>query len=212
MLKILLVDDHEMLRSGLKVFLKSILPHAATDEAANGEEAFKKIKQEKYQLVMLDINMPGTDSWGLLQNILVVDPGANVLVFSMNPEELYARRYLQGGARGYIGKNAPNEEMAAAIQAVLSGKNYMSPALKMLFATEIIDRKKQSSNPFDRLSTREFAIMQHLVEGDSPAEICARFNLHSSTVATYKSRIFEKLDCKKINDLVLLAKLYQESL
>ncbi len=208
MIKILLIDDHAIIRKGLKMYIKKMIPHAETDEAVDGDSAFIKIKQHDYKLIVLDVNMPGTDSSSLMTNILAVKPQANILIFSMNAEEGYARRYLQLGAKGYISKTAEPDEIGVAITTVLANKKYISPALKMSFAEEVIDKKKKADNPFDELSPREFEIVQHMIKGESPAEICNQLNLHSSTVATHKARIFQKLNCKNVLDIIALAKLY----
>ncbi|MEN9572060.1 MAG: hypothetical protein RL172_3291 [Bacteroidota bacterium] len=204
MTNILLIDDHEIIRSGLKMCVKSLVPDGEVDEAADGDSAYKKVKQKEYQLIVMDICMPGTDSFGLLGNILATRPSANILVFSMNEEKVFAKRYLQLGAKGYICKSAPHSEIINAITVVLNNKRYLSPFLKTLLTDELIEQKKD--NPFDNLSQREFEIVQHLIRGESPAAICKKLSIHSSTVATHKARIFDKLNCKNVIEICTLAK------
>jgi two-component system, NarL family, invasion response regulator UvrY len=206
MKKILLVDDHEVIRSGLKMYIENLLPHSLIEEAGDGDIALEKIRQGQYDLIILDINMPATDSFGLMANILAVRPGINILIFSMNAEEVYAKRYLQLGAKGYVSKNAAQADIAEAIITVLENKRYLSQSLKVLLADEQIDNK--SNNPFHHLSPREFEIVQHLIRGQSSAKICQELSLHPSTVGTFKTRIFEKLHCHNIIELFALAKVH----
>lgn len=205
-MNILLADDHVIIRTGLKRFISSYIVGANIDEAIDGDSAFAKIKATIYQLIILDINMPNTDSFGLLSNIMVIRPEANVLMFSMNAEEIYAKKYLQLGAKGYLCKTASPSEIQTALDTVISGKRYISSALSQTFAEAVIG--KQAENPFDRLSPREFEIVLHLLKGESLASICKTLTLQTSTVGTHKARIFEKLQCSNIIDINALAKLY----
>lgn len=202
---ILLVDDHSIVRTGLKLLIHDFLAHTTIDEAHDGDSALKKIKQKNYDLVVMDVNMPNTDSFGALQTILTFNPSLKIIMFSMNAEEVYARRYLKMGAMGYIRKDAPNNEIEKAITTVLNNKTYVSPELTRKLLSDL-HSKHESENPFDKLSTREFEVVQHLVQGDSVAEISKKLNVHTSTVGTHKARIFEKLQCHNIIDLTNLAK------
>ena len=208
---ILLVDDHSIVRTGLKLLIHDFLPHTNIDEANDGNSALEKIKQKNYDLVVMDVNMPNTDSFGTLQTILTINSSIKVIMFSMNAEEVYARRYLKMGAMGYIRKDAPNSEIEKAITSVLNNKSYVSQELtqKMLYD---LHSKTESENPFDKLSTREFEIVQHLAQGDSVAEISKKLNVHTSTVGTHKARIFEKLHCHNVIDLTNLAKAHNVTL
>lgn len=202
---ILLVDDHSIVRTGLKLLIHDFLPHTDIDEANDGNSALEKIKQKNYDLVVMDVNMPNTDSFGTLQTILTINSSIKVIMFSMNAEEVYARRYLKIGAMGYIRKDAPNSEIEKAITTVLNNKTYVSPELAQKILHDL-HSKTESENPFDKLSTREFEIVQHLAQGDSVAEISKKLNVHTSTIGTHKARIFEKLHCHNVIDLTNLAK------
>ena len=204
--KLLLVDDHSVLRTGMKIIIESFLPHVTIDEAEDGDSAFEKIKQNEYDLLILDVNMPNTDSFGFVSNILSFKPGAKILMFSMNDEEIYAKRYLKMGAMGYIKKDAPQDEIKKAITAVLNNKRYISAELNEKLLKDL--HKGNTENPFDKLSPREFEIVQHLTSGESLSEICQKLKLHTSTVGTHKARIFEKLSCNNIIDLTKLAKVH----
>ncbi len=205
--KLLLVDDHSIVRKGLKLIIEDFLAHAEIMEAHDGDSAFEKIKHNAFDLVVLDVNMPNTDSFGLLQTILSFRASMKIMMFSMNAEEIYAKRYLKMGAMGYLRKDSPEVEIKNAIGTILSGKRYMSPELseKLLFELQV---KGGAENPFDKLSPREFEIVQHLANGDSVAEISQKLKLHTSTVGTHKARIFDKLQCHNIIDLTRMAKVY----
>jgi len=207
MKRFLLIDDHEIVKAGLKVFLENEFPDIAVDDACDRESALQKFGDGQYDLVLLDVNIPGTNSCKLLSEILNIEPKINILIFSMNTEVVYAKKYLQLGAKGYITKSAPVEELSNAIDAVLQNKRYINAALKELLVEDHLTGKA-STNPFVDLSPRELEVFQRLMHGETPVQMCSSLNLSSSTVATYKARIFEKLNCKNILELNLLAKLH----
>ena len=198
-----------MIRKGLKIFIENYIAHSAIDEALDGDSAFEQIKKKDYQLIILDVNMPATDSFGLVINILALKPEANILMFSMNAEEIYAKKYLQLGVKGYLSKGSPEAEIKNALDAVIKGKRYISPALSESFTRDALGEK--SNNPFDDLSKREFEIVLHLIKGESQTEICNVLNLQTSTVSTHKSRIFEKLKCRNLIEVNELARIYNIS-
>lgn len=208
---ILIVDDHEIVRTGLKLLLKNFLPHSEVEEANDGNTALEKIKQINYDLVIMDVNMPNTDSFGTLETILSLKPSTKVIMFSMNSEEVYAKRYLKMGAKGYLRKDASYPEIEKAINTILNDKTYISPELTQNLVTGLQSRK-DTGNPFDKLSHREFEIVQHISKGESVSEISKQLNIHTSTVGTYKSRIFEKLHIQNLVELINLAKVYNVTL
>jgi len=203
--QILLVDDHSIVRTGLRLVIEDFLAHTKIDEADNGDTAFNKIKRQDFDLVVMDVNMPQTDSYGTVQAILSFKPSTKIIMFSMNAEEVYAKRYLKMGAMGYLRKDASNDEIKRAITTVLNNKRYVSAELNEKLLTDL-QSKNKSENPFDKLSPREFEIVQHLCMGNSVAEISQKLNLHTSTIGTHKARIFEKLNCNNIIELTNLAK------
>jgi len=205
---LLLVDDHSIVRTGLKLVIKDFLAHSRFDEAHDGDSAFEKIKQNNYDLVVMDVNMPNTDSFGILSTIFSVKPATKILMFSMNAEEIYAKRYLKMGAMGYLRKDAPANEIKKAITTVLNNKKYISSELNQKLLNDL-QANDQAENPFDKLSPREFEIVQHLTHGDSVSEISQKLKLHTSTVGTHKARIFNKLQCHNLIDLNELAKVHK---
>ncbi len=206
MQNILLVDDHAIIRSGLKIYIETIIPFSVIDEAANGDVAYEKIKNNEYDLVIMDVNMPGTDSFGLVSNIIALKPASKILMISMNAENIYAKKYLQLGAMGYIGKEAPEEEIKTAIETVLANRRYTSPSLSRSLTEDALGNVPV--NPFDRLSHQEFKIIQFLIRGETVSEISKKLHLHTSTIGTHKSRIFKKLNCKNIVDINTLARVH----
>ena len=209
--KILIADDHEVMRLGLKNCIKSILPHSSIDEVNNGNAAFEKIKQGDYALIILDINMHDTDSVGLVSNILSLKPESKILMYSMNPEEVYAKKYLNLGAMGYLGKDNSLDEMKKAINKVLSNKRYVSPSIMEEFTENLLGKKPANQNPFNCLSLRELEITRHLMKGESVSQLCSFLHIHSSTVGTHKQRILKKLHCNNIVNINELASLYNFS-
>jgi two-component system, NarL family, invasion response regulator UvrY len=207
MTKILLTDDHAIIRQGLKILIEKIVPHCEIDEAWDGDSAFQKIKKNDYDLIILDVTMPDTDSFGLVGNIVAFKPKSKILMFSMNAEEIYAKKYLQLGAKGYVPKDSPEDEIKKAISMVLDNKKYLSAALSESLMDDALGGHK-SSNPFETLSDREFEIATHLVRGETVSGISNKLNLHTSTVGTHKARIFEKLGCNNLVDLNTLAKVH----
>ncbi|MGH2564081.1 MAG: response regulator [Ginsengibacter sp.] len=209
MTKVLLADDHEIVRKGLKAYIYSIVPDSDVEKASNGDSAYERIKHHDYDLIVLDITMPGIDSFGLVSNILAVKPRSRILMFSMNSEEVFAKKYLESGAMGYLNKDASADEIKQAINTVLNNKRYISASLTQRLTDAALGIKPNNKNPFDLLSQRELEITRHLIKGESVSQIGSFLNLHTSTVGTHKARIFEKLNCKNIIEIIDLARLYK---
>lgn len=203
--KLLLVDDHSIIRTGLQLIIKSFLPESKIDEAEDGNSAFDKLKNNEYDLVIMDVSMPNTDTLDLVSKILKLKLNLKILMFSMNNEGIYAKRFLRLGAKGYLKKDASSDELKKAIKAVLNDEEYLSPDLSPVLLNDFYS-KSISKNPFDRLSPREFEIFQHLIRGESIVKISEKLKLHSSTVGTHKARALDKLKCKNLIELSELAK------
>ena len=202
---LLIVDDHSIVRTGLKMVVQDFLAHCNIDEAEDGDSAFAKIRAHDYDLIMLDVNMPNTDSFGLVTSILALKSDAKIIMFSMNAEEIYAKRYLKMGVMGYLRKDAPGDGIQKAIETVLNNRRYISDELSQKLLHDLHARGDEE-NPFDKLSPREFEIVQHLANGESVAEISKKLSLHTSTIGTHKARIFEKLQCHNVVEVNKLAK------
>lgn len=203
---ILIVDDHSMIRDGLiNLFvLGNLVRNCKIEEANDGDSAYKKIKKNNYQLIILDVQMPGTDIFALVENILIIKPQTNILMFSMTREDMYAKRFLQLGAKGFVNKDAHTEEIKKAILTVLDGERYLSQQLKNELTNVALGKKQ--INPFENLTTREFEILQLLLNGESLPKISDLLHIHSSTLGTHKKKILDKLNCRNIVELTLLAR------
>ena len=209
MKNILLVDDHMVIRTGLKALLNDYYVQLSIMEAENEAQTLQSLKQHKIDLLIMDLQIPNTDVIGLIEMISIKYPRCYILVFSMLPEKIYARRVLSAGASGYLPKDSSPEEMKKAFDHALAEKKYLSPQLTELLSQEA--RQALPGNPFDRLSHREFLIVNLLLGGASITRIAERLNIKPSTVGTYKSRIFEKLSVKTIFELKEMAVLYDLS-
>ncbi len=205
-MKVLLADDHEIIREGLRVLITHLFPDSSFDETGDGAGAYERILKNEYGLIVLDIIMPDTDSFSLVKNILSARPGSRILILSMSPEEVFAKKYLVEGALGYISKSAPESELKQAILNVAAGKRYLSLSVisQILEQGPVLERE----NPFQKLSSRELEVTRHLIRGVSNKEICELLHLQVSTVATYKARILEKLGCNTIIDVHQMASVY----
>lgn len=204
--RILIVDDHSIVRAGISYLLSQEAVPVEIDEARDGVNALSLLKTRSYSLVILDVNIKGTDTIDLIGYMLTVYPGINILVFTMNQEEWFGKRFLQMGVKGFLNKESTDDEIKKAIWMVLKGNRYISNNLAQLLSTEALDSKKE--NPFDELSNREFEVVLQLIKGDSVSMIAESLSLHASTIGTHKAHIFQKLGVQNIIQLTDLAKLY----
>ena len=206
MQKFLLIDDHVIVRTGIRMLIANIYKDSTIHEAKDGESAMAFVKENDYDFVMLDVQMPNTDTFALMETFKATYPKLKVLVFSMNAESVYALRYIRAGAKGFISKEAPTDEIAKAIETVLNGKKYISE--EMLFSIAEGNTGAEESNPFTSLSTREFEIVSMLLSGKTISIIAADLNLGISTVGTHKGRVFTKLKVTNLLELQNLANSY----
>lgn len=202
MYKVLLVDDHSIVRSGIRLLLREYYGAISVDEAKNGNAAFSLILNNRYNLVIMDINMPQTDTFSLLQNIQTVVPDLPIMIFTIMTEYAFAKRYLRLGVKGYVSKQAEDPEILKAVHTIIGGKNFVSAELKEQMAQD--DHFNKELDPFGLLSNREMEIAYHLVKGKSVSHIADALNIHTSTVGTHKARIFDKL---KVDNLFLMREL-----
>ena len=205
MKKFLLIDDHLVVRSGIKMLLTDMFKDVEISEAENGNSALELLKEATYDLITMDVQMPNTDSFALMEFIKKEYPKAKVLMFSMSPESIYAIRFIKAGAKGFISKSAPLEEMKIAIEKVMNDKKYFSEEVLM----ELTEGDAGGNNNlFDLLSPREFEIVQMLLNGKTISHIAADLSLGLSTVGTHKGRIFQKLKVSNLLELKELANSY----
>ncbi len=204
MKRIILADDHSIIRVGLIQILKDEYPDAEIMEVSNGESLIKEVMKNDWDLVISDLDMPGINGLQALEQIKIIKPQLPVLILSIFTEDLYAVRVLKAGASGYMNKNAAPYELITAIQRILLGRKYITPEIaEKLLATLDNDKK-----PHELLSNREFEIFKLLANGKSTTYIAEELSLALSTVSTYRNRILEKLDLSSNSDLTRYAILH----
>ena len=207
MAHILLADDHNIVRAGIRRLIGEHFRGVQIDEAGDGNDTLNRLRSNGYDLVLLDISMPDADFGQLMDWMKVTSPGTRVLVFTMHREDIYGVRCLNLGARGFLQKTASEEEIIRAIKRVLDDKKYISPNLAELLAES--RNNPEQSNPFDHLSEREMGIAILLNKGKSLPEICDILHIQYSTANTHKRRLFEKLNVHSILSLSKLMQAYK---
>jgi two-component system invasion response regulator UvrY len=199
----LIVDDHAIIRQGLKQILADAFKKSVFGEAENGNEALKKIPDQPWDVVLLDISMPGGNGLDVLQQLVGARADMAVLVLSMHPEDQFALRALKGGAAGYITKNTASEEVVGAVKRVLTGGKYISSALAESLAAGLTPASGRS--PHETLSQREAQVLLLIAVGKSTKEIASDLVLSVKTVSTYRSRILDKMKFKTNADIIRYA-------
>ncbi len=211
MKKILIADDHSIVRLGASVVINEKFKNTEIINATNINEVYDNLNSSKFDLLLLDINMPGGNNIKVIKEILDIQSDLKILVFSSYDENIYALRYIEAGAAGYLNKNTGMEDLANAIQSIQERGRYMSDAIKDLYVQKLTTNKStlDKANPLYKLSNREMDVAKHLIDGHGILEVSNLLNLSSSTVSTYKSRIFEKLGVSNIPELIELFKLHE---
>ncbi len=203
MSRILIADDHAVVRAGLRQFLEEDRSVREIGEASTGTEALDQLRAEPWDLVILDIYMPDRSGLDILKQIQASYPNTKVLIISGLPERQYALNAIKAGASGYLAKDTAPEELLKAVKAVLRGRRYVSPTLAELL---VDDLNQDSDQPLHaRLSEREFQIFCKLAAGRSVSEIAGELFLSVKTVSTYRSRVLEKMSFSTNADLTLYA-------
>ena len=194
MLRILIADDHAIVREGIKQILVEIPDKVTTDEAINGQEVLQKVWENKYDIVLLDISMPGRSGLDILKQLKSEKPDLKVLILSMHPEEQYAVRALKAGASGYLTKESTPLELTEAIKKVSLGKKYVSASLAETLASHLEDAAEKPLH--ETLSNREFEVMRMIASGKAVKEIADDLSLSVKTISTYRTRILDKMKLK----------------
>lgn len=203
MIKVLVVDDHDLVRMGITRMLADIAGIKVVGEAASGEEALRLARELTPQVVLMDVKMPGIGGLEATRKLLRQDPDIRVVAVTVCDEEPFPSRLLKAGAAGYLTKGAALDEMIKAIRAVASGQRYISPEIAQQLAFKNLDEEK--SSPFESLSEREMQITMMIVNCQKVQEISDRLFLSPKTVNSYRYRIFEKLAIDSDVELTLLA-------
>jgi DNA-binding NarL/FixJ family response regulator len=200
MIKILIADDHAIVREGLKQIISETLDMVVAAEASNGEDVLEKVSANKYDVVLLDISMPGRSGLDILKQLKIEKPKLPVMMLSVHPEEQYAVRALRAGASGYLTKESAPDELIAAIRKISQGRKYVSSSLAEKLAVELgIDVKKSRH---EVLSDREFQVMCMFASGKTVKEIATELSISMPTIRTYRIRILEKMRMKNIAEII----------
>ena len=205
----LIVDDHSVVRAGIKLIIKQHFTESHIEEAENEKQAIELLRNHPFDLILMDLNMPDTDPNRLIQYITSNHPKTSIIVLTMNDENVYARRLFKLGIKGFLHKSSENDEILKAIEHALMKRVYMSENLKQVLAESLFTGG--TDNPFDNLSDREFQVAKELLTGKSITEIADSLSIHSSTVSTYKGKVFEKLKIPNNNlvELMTIARHYK---
>lgn len=207
--RIVVADDHGIVRMGLIQTIKRLMPDAVITEVEDYKSLYKVIQNETLDLAITDVNMPNGTVQDAIDYIKIHKPELRILIFSSQDEEMYGMRYLKMGAGGYLSKQSSTAEIEAALTAMLTKGRYVSDKVKEAMFLESLTGAAKTS-PFEALSDRELQIANKLAEGLPLKEISNQLNLHSSTISTYKNRLFEKLQIRSVPELVEILRIYNQ--
>ncbi|MCC7524082.1 MAG: response regulator transcription factor [Chitinophagaceae bacterium] len=203
-MRILIADDHAIVRKGLKQLIREEYPSADLGGAKDAEELMNKLMDAPWDIVICDLNMPGRSGLDALHQIRQAFPSLPVLIMSMYPEDQYAIRVIRAGAAGYLGKDRIHEDIIKAIHTVLLGKKFITPSVAEKLA-EALGGNGKDDELHEKLSDREFDVFKLIAEGKAVSDIAEQLSLSVTTVSTYRSRVLEKMDMKSNADLTRYA-------
>ena len=209
MIKILIADDHLIVREGIRRIIDDSADMNVVAEASNGMEALELVWNNKYDLILLDISMPGQNGLQTLKEIKKHDKDLPVLMLSMHAEQQYAMRAIKAGASGYLTKDSASTQLVKAIRKINDGRKYISQEVAELLATDLFH--EQDKDPHEYLSDREFEILKLIAKGQSQKEIGNDLSISHKTVSTYRTRILDKLNLRTTSDLIHYAIEYKLS-
>lgn len=203
MIKILVADDHPIVRQGLKQILSEYPDMTVVEEAGTGKDVLVKVGKKDFDIVLLDISMPGRNGLDILKELKAKKPKLPVLVLSIYPEDQYAVRVLKLGAAGYLTKESVPEELVAAIRKVARGRKYVSNSLAEKLATDLEINAEKA--PHENLSDREYQVMSMIASGKRLKDVAEELSLSIKTISTYRSRIMEKMNMRNNAELIRYA-------
>ena len=201
--RILLVDDHGIVRSGLRSLIEQEDDLSVSGEAASGMEALQLVRKQEFDIAILDISMPDKNGVDTLRDLQHIRPELAVLILSGYAQEQYALNLIRAGCRGYLSKDSAPEEIIKAIRTICNGRRYLSPELADLLASELT--RPSDKRMHETLSEREFQVFYKLASGKSPTEIANELFLSVKTVSTYRARVLEKMNLRTNADLTYYA-------
>lgn len=202
MIKILIADDHAILRAGLKHLLSEYPDIVVAGEASNGQEALLKVRTESWDVVVLDMTMPGKSGIELIKQLKQLAPKLPILILSMHKEDVYAVRALKAGAAGYLCKDNAEDQLVPALRKVADGGLYINAAVAEKLAVGMLQGDMLDELPHTRLSDREYQIFQLIAVGESLTDIAQKLNLSVKTVSTHKTHVMEKMGCANVAELI----------
>jgi two-component system, NarL family, invasion response regulator UvrY len=203
MIKILIADDHELIREGLKKVIRKEVDMKIVGEAIDATDILRQIRDKDVDIIILDLNLPGRSGLDVLKDIILTKPDIKVIILSINPENLYAKRAFNAGAWGYITKDKPASEIIIAIRRVVNGKKYIVDTFEQAI---FFDTYNTSNKPkHEQLSDRETDVLRLLAKGNTIKAIAKNLNLSTSSINTYRLRVLEKLGLKTNTDLIYYA-------
>ncbi|AVQ84718.1 MULTISPECIES: response regulator [Variovorax] len=203
MIKIGIVDDHAVVRTGLKAFFSTFVDFRVVGEAGSGREAIDLVRTADIDVLVMDLSMPGQSGIDALAMVRAKAPDLGVLILSGYPEEHYAVNLIRQGASGYLNKECEPEEIAKAIRTVALGRRYISPSVAELLAGQL--ERKDNAPPHKHLSEREFQVFLKLAKGESVGSIGEALSLSVKTISTYRTRLMEKMNLSTNSDLTYYA-------
>ena len=203
MIRVLLVDDHDLVRTGLRRIIDDQVDLEVAAEAASGEDALNLLRSHGPEVVLMDLNMPGMGGMEAARLVLAIDPGVKVLGVSVHLEGAYPRRFLESGCHGYVNKGCSAQELVTAIRTVAQGKRYLSPDVAQSLAMEHVNARGHL--PLENLSNRELQVLRLLAQGQSVDEIAEVLHINVKTVYTYRHRLQVKLGCRSPVELTHVA-------
>ena len=201
MTRILLVDDHPVVRQGIKQVLSGAFEPAVVGEAANAQEGLNEVRSTEWDVMVLDITLPGMSGLDLLKDLKRERPMLPVLVLSMHPPDQFARRAMNAGASGYLTKDSPPTELVKAVGEVIAGRRYLNPAAIAELTTTHY-QPDRGQRPHEALSDREYQVLRMIASGITVSQVATRLSLSVKTVSTYRARVLEKMGMKTTAELM----------
>lgn len=198
--RILIADDHSAIRRGIKHILSEAFSKVEFGEATSSPEVFKLLKSAVWDIIILDLNLPGRNGFDILKHLKTEGCKLPILIFSFHHEDQVAVRTLKGGASGYLSKDSADKELVNAVNQILAGKKYITSSVAQQLAGQFSNQQNAESH--NQLSDREFQIMLFIASGKTVTQISAELSLSASTVSTYRSRILEKMNMKSNAELM----------
>jgi len=204
MIRLLIADDHQILREGLKYVVSQSRDIRVIGEADDGDAVLELCRTVEADVLLLDVSMPGPGVLAIIAQLKALRPKLRILVLSVHPESHYARRVLAAGADGYLTKNHSSQALASAIREVHAGRKYLTPSLAQELALDLVNGRT-GQNPHEKLSNREYQTLLQFGAGKGVQEIASELKLSPKTVRTYRSRILEKTNLKSTAELIFYA-------